>query len=274
MQHLIFSLTSYGNIGSGVITDTSYQDINPIVATANSMTLNTSFGSTNAIQSYDLSFSLDVTPVYKMGDMFVPSKYEVASPITVSTNFEIFANEYEIKNLIDSVCSSEFVENISFSLNEKCNSNPIRSFTLNNAKLTSSNITAGIGNNLGISLGFENQFTDTSDLVSQVFHDMNASFKNMIASINGQNYYAESVGVSESINIEYFAPMGTKNYSAFPTNKPEGSIDLNFYLTTGDEVSVIESGFATTGFSSIQVGPFRQVKLCFRLFQLIPMRLV
>lgn len=164
-----FSLTSYGNIGSGVITDTSYQDINPIVATANSMTLNTSFGSTNAIQSYDLSFSLDVTPVYKMGDMFVPSKYEVASPITVSTNFEIFANEYEIKNLIDAVCSSEFVENISFSLNEKCNSNPIRSFTLNNAKLTSSNITAGIGNNLGISLGFENQFTDISDLVSQVF---------------------------------------------------------------------------------------------------------
>ena len=85
---------------------------------------------------------------------------------------------------------------------------------------------------------------------------MNASFKNMVTSINGQTYYAESVGLSEGIEIEYFAPMGTKNYSAFARNRPEGSIDISFYITTGDEISAIESGYAETGFSQIQIGPF------------------
>tara|TARA_X000001036_G_scaffold300940_1_gene280015 strand:- start:2001 stop:2864 length:864 start_codon:yes stop_codon:yes gene_type:complete len=85
---------------------------------------------------------------------------------------------------------------------------------------------------------------------------MNASFKNMIASVNGQNYYAESVGLSESISIEYFAPMGTKNYSAFPTSKPEGSIDITFYITTGNELDAIKSGYAETGFSTVEIGPF------------------
>jgi len=164
-----FSLTAYGNIGSGIITDTSYDEITPVVATANSMTLNTSFGSTNAIQSYNLDFSLDTRPIYKMGDMFVPSKFEVSTPITVSTSFDIFANEYKIKNLIDAICSNDFIENISFSLNQKCNSIPIRTFTLNNAKLVSSSISASIGDNLSVSLSFENQFSSVTGLVNQVF---------------------------------------------------------------------------------------------------------
>jgi len=164
-----FSLTAYGDIGSGVIGDTDYQEIEPVVASSNDMTLNTSFGSTNAIQSYSLDFSLDTKPIYKIGDMFIPSKYEVTSPITVSTSFEIFANEYEIKNLIDSVCSSEFIENISFSLNEKCSNSKIMSFTLDNAHLISSSISAGIGENLSVSLSFENQFSDVSELIKKIF---------------------------------------------------------------------------------------------------------
>ena len=164
-----FSLTAYGNIGTGEITDTTYEEITPVVATANSMTLTTSFGSTNAIQSYSFDFSIDVTPVYRIGDMFIPSKFYTATPITASTSFEIFANEYEIKNLIDSICSSDFVENISFSLNEKCSSTPIRTFTLDNAKLISSSISAGIGDNLAVSLSFENQFSSVTGLVDQVF---------------------------------------------------------------------------------------------------------
>ena len=78
----------------------------------------------------------------------------------------------------------------------------------------------------------------------------------MITSVGEQRYYAESVSLSESINIEYFAPMGTKNYSAFPASKPEGSIDISFYITTGSELETIKSGYADTGFCNIQVGPF------------------
>jgi hypothetical protein len=56
---------------------------------------------------------------------------------------------------------------------------------------------------------------------------MNASFENLVTSINGQDYYAQSVDLSESIGIEYFAAMGTRSYSAFPTSKPEGSINTD-----------------------------------------------
>ncbi len=164
-----FSIISYGDIGSGQANNTSYDEIEPVVATANSMTLNTSFGSTNAIQSYDLSFSIDIDPIYKIGDMFSPSQFNIITPITVSTDFEIYANDYEVKNIMESVCSNEFIENLSFSLNEKCSENKILSFTLDDAKLVSSSISAGIGENLSITLSFENQFNSITGLVDKLF---------------------------------------------------------------------------------------------------------
>ncbi len=85
---------------------------------------------------------------------------------------------------------------------------------------------------------------------------MQVSYKNLITDINGQDYYAQSVDLSESIEIEYFSALGTKNYSAFPRGKPEGDISMQFYLTTGSEIEAIESGYASTGFSKISIGPF------------------
>lgn len=165
-----FGLTAYGNIGEkGSASSASYSPYTPKVATANSMTLTTSFGDTNAIQSYNLDLSLDVNPIYKIGSMFIPSKFEIATPIVVNTSFEIFASEYEIKNIMDGVCSSDFVENLAISLNEKCNGPAIRTFTLDNAELIDTNITAGIGENLSISLEFQNLYSDVSTLVSEVF---------------------------------------------------------------------------------------------------------
>jgi len=169
-----FGITAYGSVGAthsnnSKKNNVSYNAITPKVATANSMTLTTSFGSTNAIQSYDLSLSLDLKPVYKMGNMFIPSKFEIATPIVISTSFEILTSDYEIENLYHSVCSTNFVENLAISLNEKCNGPEIRSFTLNNADLIGSSISAGIGDNLSISLEFENKFDDISTLVSAVF---------------------------------------------------------------------------------------------------------
>ena len=87
-----FGLTAYGSIGSTNSTNSqknlaSYSSITPKVASSNSMTLNTSFGSTNAIQSYDFNISLDVNPIYKMGSMFLPSKFEIITPILISTKF-------------------------------------------------------------------------------------------------------------------------------------------------------------------------------------------
>lgn len=164
-----FSITAYGGIGSGDITDTSYNPITPKVATADSMTLNTTFGSTNAIQSYDFDLSLNVRPIYKMGDMFVPSDFEIQTPIVSRINFELFANEYEIKNLLDAICSTDFIENLSITLNEKCDGPEIISFSFDDAELVDSSISANIGNNLSVNLGFEKYYSTVEEAKSGIF---------------------------------------------------------------------------------------------------------
>jgi|TARA_Y100000289_G_scaffold19707_1_gene19023 hypothetical protein len=85
---------------------------------------------------------------------------------------------------------------------------------------------------------------------------MSVRFENMLASIDGQDYYAESIDISESISIQEFSALGTKNASAFPTNRPEGTININFYITSGVEISNIEDQYAETGFVQVQAGPF------------------
>ena len=85
---------------------------------------------------------------------------------------------------------------------------------------------------------------------------MSLFFKNLRTTIDGQDYYAESVDLSESISIETFSALGTKGSYAFPSNKPEGSMSMTFYLTTGTEISIIENQYGKTGFVDLQVGPF------------------
>ena len=85
---------------------------------------------------------------------------------------------------------------------------------------------------------------------------MSVYYKNLKTTIDGQDYYAESVSMSESIDIEYFSPLGTKSSYTFPSNKPEGQVDMTFYLTTGSEISNIEDQYANTGFVALSVGPF------------------
>lgn len=85
---------------------------------------------------------------------------------------------------------------------------------------------------------------------------MSVHYKNLKTTIDGQDYYAESVSMSESIDIEYFSPLGTKSSYAFPSNKPKGQIDMTFYITTGSEISNIEDQYGTTGFVSLNAGPF------------------
>lgn len=169
-----FGLTAYGSIGSTSSSNSekssaTYNSITPKVATSNSMTLNTSFGSTNSIQSYNFNISLDINPIYKMGKMFIPSKFEIVTPILISTSFEVVAQEYEIENMYHAICSDNFTEDLSFTLNEACGGPAIRSFTLNDAQLVGSSVSATIGDNLSMSLDFENKFDDIDVLVSSVF---------------------------------------------------------------------------------------------------------
>lgn len=88
----------------------------------------------------------------------------------------------------------------------------------------------------------------------------------MLVSVDGQSYYAESVDISESISIEEFSALGTKNANYFPTNKPEGSVNIGFYVTSGSEISSIESQYAETGFVQVSAGPFTMNKALLNSF--------
>lgn len=85
---------------------------------------------------------------------------------------------------------------------------------------------------------------------------MSIYFKNMPVSIDGQAYYAESVDFSESIGIEEFSALGTKQPYYFPSSKPEGSVNVSFYITSSSEITNIQDQYSETGFINLQVGPF------------------
>ena len=70
-----------------------------------------------------------------------------------------------------------------------------------------------------------------------------------------QTYYADSISISENVQIEQRKIMGSNTVGVFAPTPPEGSIDVSFYLTTGMELEHLDNQVGKTGFSSVQVGP-------------------
>lgn len=85
---------------------------------------------------------------------------------------------------------------------------------------------------------------------------MSIYFKNMPVSIDGVGYYAESVDFSESIGIEEFSALGTKQSYYFPSTKPEGSVNVSFYITSANEITNIQNQYSETSFTNLSIGPF------------------
>jgi len=88
------------------------------------------------------------------------------------------------------------------------------------------------------------------------------NFKNMAVSISGKqtdlnsHYYAESVSISEQLSELNFASLGSNSINTATAKAPEGTIDVSFYITTGQEIEAITGHYGKTGFIEVQVGPF------------------
>jgi hypothetical protein len=104
-----------------------------------------------------------------MGGKFLPSSFETTLPIVGSLDFEVVVDDYEVKEVMDSICNNDFVDNLAITLNEKCGGALIRKFTLNNAELAGSTITAGIGDNLSVSLQYTANY-NSIDALTGVFN--------------------------------------------------------------------------------------------------------
>tara|TARA_R110001592_G_scaffold160695_3_gene392963 strand:+ start:19695 stop:20552 length:858 start_codon:yes stop_codon:yes gene_type:complete len=160
-----FSMSAYGGIGKMNSESRSYTNINATPAIANSIILTTPFGSTNGIQSYSLTLSIDRDPVYKIGDMFIPSQFVLSTPIKINTSFDMLVNDYESKNLFDAICSNDFIDNLSIQL-KTCDGSAIQTFTLNDSKISSSSISASIGANMTANLSYQSSYSKIEDLTN------------------------------------------------------------------------------------------------------------
>ena len=86
---------------------------------------------------------------------------------------------------------------------------------------------------------------------------MSLSFKNMMTSVNGVSYYADSIDISESLAIEEEGALGTDNTAMVAVSPVEGSVNIGFYITTGAELSNLMNLRGSTGFINLQAGPLQ-----------------
>jgi len=161
-----FGLTAYGGIGKIGTGSRSYTPIEAQGVRASDITLTTEFGSTNAIQSYNLSLAFERSPVPKVGQMFEPIDFTTALPIVATLGLEVLVNDMELENVKDVVCSG-FAQDILIEMN-KCGELAIRSFTLNDSKLVDSSIKADIGSNMTISLTYEAYYNSITGAISKI----------------------------------------------------------------------------------------------------------
>jgi hypothetical protein len=82
------------------------------------------------------------------------------------------------------------------------------------------------------------------------------------------SYYANSVGISESLNELNFGTLGGNSVNTVTAKAPEGSIDVSFYITTGTEIDAITGHYGRTGFIEVRAGPFTAKKSLLESFNL------
>ena len=86
---------------------------------------------------------------------------------------------------------------------------------------------------------------------------MSLSFKNMLSTVNGISYYADSIDISESLPIEEGGALGTDNTTMVASGPVEGTVNIGFYITTGAELSNLMNLRGSTGFLNVQAGPLQ-----------------
>ena len=162
-----FSLTAYGSIGKTSSESRSYTEITAEPAIASNISLTSDFGSTNAIQSYSLSVDFTRAPIHRIGEMLAPTEFTTDLPIVGTIEFDVVVNDYEVNDVRDVICSG-FTGNLIVDLNT-CTGGNIRSFKLCDAKLLDSSITAGIGDDMSLSLTYECYYNSVSGAVVNLF---------------------------------------------------------------------------------------------------------
>ena len=152
---LNFGITAYKNtggsvasLGKGAETDDAF-----VVATPGSIILNVNGYTTNAIQSFDFSITINRQPFQLIGDM-QPVHFLIEYPIEINCEFVMTVSDYQARNLFDSICSPE-AQDLNFIFRD-CDSNQeIRKFIVPDAKIVEYNQNSEVNQSLEATLTYK-----------------------------------------------------------------------------------------------------------------------
>jgi hypothetical protein len=159
------TMTAYGEIGKINSETPSSSSITATPAIASNISLTAPFGSTNCIQSYSLNINIDRTDS-QLISQFYPTGFFTTFPIVVSLDFDMKVKDYEVENIYDLICSNP-TSDLRIDL-ETCEGSGIRSFHIESGELIGSAISAGIGDDMTVSLRYEAFYGSVSG-VEQIF---------------------------------------------------------------------------------------------------------
>ena len=168
------SVSVFGDLGTGIDARTHAPVNNPQIKIPNqgSISLSCNRSSTNNIVSFDHEISIPRHSIYTLATAAtsagaepnewpqrVPSQVDIVYPMETTTNFTILVDDYETKNLYDSL-TGVHTDDVSITINDE-NSNNILSFDLSNARLISENVISSVDQPLQVNLTYKKYINKT-----------------------------------------------------------------------------------------------------------------
>ncbi len=139
------ALTAYGNSGGSPKLTTRSEELDDtiIIATPGSLEVDVFGHSSNAIQSFDLSVSINRDPINVIGDP-KPAHYVTSFPIEVDCQFVLIVQDYASSDLSNFICNPR-QQDLNLLFRDCLSGNEIRRFFVPQARLVDYSQTAGIG---------------------------------------------------------------------------------------------------------------------------------
>ena len=168
------SISVFGDLGTGIDARTHAPVDNPQIRIPNqgSISLSCNKSSSNNIVSFSHEISVARNSIYTIGTSAIPvadeanewrnrtpAQVDIIYPIQTTTNFTMLIDDYETKNLYDSLTGIH-TDDVSITINDE-NSNNILSFDLSNARLISENVTSSADQPLQVSLTYKKHINKT-----------------------------------------------------------------------------------------------------------------
>lgn len=161
---LSFGVTAYENAGGSIPSSgqSPEADNTFIVAMPGSISLNVRGYNSNAIQSFNVSVTIERQPFQVIGSL-QPVHFIPQYPIEIDCQFTMIVDDYESTNLFDAICSPES-QDLIFVFQDCDSGNEIRKFNIPDAKLVEYSQSSEVNAPLEATLTYKSLCTDIANI--------------------------------------------------------------------------------------------------------------